>query len=261
MTGQPRSVVVTGGAGNVGRLLVPRLAKSYDVTVADRQPLELGEPAVRGLVGDLEDRQFAGEVVDAADAVVHLAGVPAPNATWQRLRGPNIDLTVTLLDAAVAAGVKRVVLASSVHAAGAYVHEGKVPVDPAWPAAPCCLYGASKAWQEVIGCTYAYRTDLAVISIRLGLAHKPPPWVRNLPLWLSPDDMCQLVDRALAASDVRHGIYHGVSANTRQLVSIDNAVAELGYRPVDDSEQFARTAQDDGKPPLCPPSPLPTLTT
>ena len=63
--------------------------------------------------------------------------------TWPDLRRPNADAVVTLLETARELGVRRVVLASSVHAMGGYVLACERLVDPAWPVAQCCDYGAT----------------------------------------------------------------------------------------------------------------------
>lgn len=233
-----RLVVVTGAAGGVAGLLRPHLRAGFDVRLVDRRPPET--PAVSGeecVVGDLASPEFAASVVAGADAVVHLAGLPGPRSAWRELLPANIGLTATVLDAAVAAGVPRVVYASSVHAAGRYDLEGRTPVDPSWLARPCCMYGASKVACEASGSWYSDRYQLAVICLRLGWVQPRPRTPRALTCWLSPHDLGELVGCALRA-EVGYGIYFGVSANTRNHWDITNARADLGYRPRDDAERF-----------------------
>ncbi|MER6950978.1 NAD-dependent epimerase/dehydratase family protein [Nonomuraea sp. NPDC000554] len=70
--------------------------------------------------GDLADRGFAERLCAGADAVVHLAGNPRPGDDWDQLRGPSIEMATGVLAAAAEAGVRRVLLASSVHVLGGY---------------------------------------------------------------------------------------------------------------------------------------------
>lgn len=222
------TVLVTGAAGRVAGLLLPYLA-DLPLRLTDRlAPPEL--PGAEAVRGELTAPGFAASVVDGASAVVHLAAVPHPGTSWDGLVGPNLAGVAALLAAAVEHRTPRLVLASSVHAMGGYLSAGRVPIDEEWAPAPCCPYGATKAFVEAAGRAHAHRTGASVVSLRLG-AVQPEPFTAGLrPTWLGPDDLGQLVARALTA-DVGSGVYHGVSAGSG-VWSIDRATAELGYRPV-----------------------------
>jgi nucleoside-diphosphate-sugar epimerase len=238
-----RIVLVTGAAGRVGGQLLPGLG-DYDLRLLDRRPPDDPHDA-EVLIGDLSDRRLLARAVDGVDAVVHLAGEPDPDADWADLEGPNVDGFVALLGAAQEHGVRRVVYASSVHAMGRYESAGRYPIDPTWAPAPCCPYGATKAFDEAIAGVFAHRSGLSTIGLRLGATEPEPYAARQLPGWLGPADLRQLVVRALEA-DVRDGVYAGVSANTGGRWSLDTARAELGYEPVLDSARWAGAVQDDG---------------
>ena len=69
-------VVITGGAGFVGRAVVSAFAgRGHPVTVVDRRPHP--DPAVCSVVGELTEREVITEAVGAADVdgVVHLAAI------------------------------------------------------------------------------------------------------------------------------------------------------------------------------------------
>ncbi|MEU5674465.1 NAD(P)-dependent oxidoreductase, partial [Micromonospora sp. NPDC047753] len=120
----PRRVVVTGATGKLGRAVVAHLrAAGVDVLAVDRA----GGRDPRDVDGEflLVDLTDYGQVVEAftggadehaggVDAVVHLAAVPAPglmsNATTF---ANNSAATYNVFAAARAAGIKRVVWASS----------------------------------------------------------------------------------------------------------------------------------------------------
>ena len=218
-------VLVTGAAGGVAQMLVPGLVESYDLVLTDRVPTP------GGVQGDLANRDFLAKITIGVDAIVHLAANAGPGATWDELRVPNIDVVAAVL----AAGVPRVVLASSAHVMGQYVAQGLVPVDPDLPPAPCCAYGATKAFAEALGRAHAYRTGTSVVALRLGATTPEPPASSALGAWLGPADLRQLVIRGLEA-DVRYAMCPGVSANTRTQWDVRNAI---GYRPVLDSEPYA----------------------
>jgi UDP-glucose 4-epimerase len=236
MTARPM-LLVTGAAGKVATRIRPRLADRYRLRLADVSPPTDVTPDNDVLVADLLDLDVVAAAVAGVDAVVHLAGNPRPTADWVALEPANVRMTQQLLEAACRAGVSRVVLASSVHAAGAYIRDTDIPVDPAWPAKPCCLYGASKAAGEAIGAMYATRHGMPVTCLRLGYAAPQPKSKWSLAMWVSPRDLAHLIDRALGFGP-DYGVYFGISDNTRSLWRIDNARHELGYHPVDNAERY-----------------------
>ena len=84
-----------------------------------------------------------------------------------------------------------------------------------------------------------------VICLRIGWALERPHTEFARQLWLSPGDLERLVVAALL-SNVRFGIYYGVSNNTRSHWSIENARADLGYHPLDNSEMFSTSTEPSG---------------
>jgi len=121
-----KNVVVTGGSGKAGRALVRELLEhGYRVLNVDLVPS--ADPLCHFLKADLNDmgqavdalRRAAGTVerrrgFELADAVVHLANIPAPGlapdaTTFQN----NLMTTYNVFSAATLLGVKRVVWASS----------------------------------------------------------------------------------------------------------------------------------------------------
>lgn len=243
-------LLITGAAGGVGQLLLPGLIGKYELTLTDIVSIPNVE-GTRTILGDLTDAGFAAEATAGVDAIVHLAANPNPQATWEQLLGPNIRLVTTLLDAAATNGVGRLVLASSAHAMGQYMWHGRRPIDPAWPVAPCCPYGATKAFVEAVARAHSFRYGARIACLRLGATFEKPN-ASMLDGWLAPEDLQQLVCRCLAA-DLTFGIFHGISANTRSSWDINNARNELGYAPVRDSEEFAGSVGPDIDGSLCAP--------
>ncbi len=106
-------IVVTGGSGKAGRWVVRDLREhGYDVLNVDAR--HDGSAHGLCLVADLADDGQAYEALRGADAVVHLAAIPAPD-----IRTPaetfriNTLSTYNVFAAAEANGLKRVVWASS----------------------------------------------------------------------------------------------------------------------------------------------------
>lgn len=231
---------MTGAAGRVGRIVVPRLRTAWqlrllDVARADELPGEW-------VTGSVADAETMIEACRGVDAVLHLAGI-AVEDTWDRLMEVNVGGTRTVLDAARVAGVRRVVLASSVHVVGFWPAGKPVPAD--CPPRPDTFYGVSKAAVEALGSLHHSRFGLDVICVRIGSCFARPVDRHALGLWLSPGDAGRMVEACLTAAAPGFRIIWGVSANTRGRCSLREG-EQLGYHPVDDSEPFA-AAPSDGR--------------
>lgn len=233
------TVLVTGAAGRIAQAVCPGLVEA-GLTV--RGTDVAGLPAdVPGITADLADPAAGpvlAELLDGADAVLHLGAIAAEDS-WPRILAANIDATQRVIDAARAAGVGRVVLASSNHATGFT----RRPADgTALPATalprPDTFYGVSKVTMEALGALYVERHGMDVAALRIGSFADRPTAPRHLATWLSPGDAVRLAHAALTAPAPGFATVWGISANTRRWWSLDEGAA-LGYHPVDDSEDFA----------------------
>ncbi|MFD5213625.1 NAD-dependent epimerase/dehydratase family protein [Microbacterium sp. NPDC058345] len=149
-------VVVTGGAGRLGRSLVAGLAdRGHDVVSFDRaasDSVQLTDAEQR--VIDLTDADATARALgDAkADAVIHLAAIAVPfSAPEDVILRTNAALAMSVLGGAVRAGVGRVVAASSPTVLG-YGSPGwlpdRFPLDEQTAPRPSHAYALSKLLVE-----------------------------------------------------------------------------------------------------------------
>lgn len=236
MRRMPQTVVITGAAGGIGTILRSRLARPDRV-------LRLHDIAALpdGWTAPLTDAGVLDELLKDADTVIHLAGQSRESAMRDVLEN-NAYGTYCLLEAMHRAGVKRLVLASSNHAVG--FHERAAdPLAAGIEVSPDTLYGWSKAAVEAMARLYSSRYGLEVIAVRIGICVPRPVTVRQLALWLSPDDCGRLFDACLTAQAPGYRTIWGVSRNTRGFLSLAEGQS-LGYSPLDDSEAFASEVTD-----------------
>jgi uronate dehydrogenase len=237
-----KSVLITGAAGRIGRVLREGLKDRYRLRLHDRAAL-IPSPGEFAFAGDVTQLDHMVEVADGSETVVHLAGNPDLDAPWDAVLEANIRGTYVVLEAARRSGVQRVVFASSNHVTGYYEIEGTC-TGPAAACRPDSLYGVSKAFGEDLGRYFVDRFGLSVICLRIG-SFQSESSVRSrradriLSTWLSHRDAVQLIRRSIEAKSVRFGIYYGISNNTRAFWDIRNARDELGYDPTDNAEDYA----------------------
>ncbi|MQY08122.1 NAD-dependent epimerase/dehydratase family protein [Actinomadura macrotermitis] len=228
------TVVLTGAAGRVGSALRPRLRESVRrLVLVDRAPLRAETPAEEARQADLDGPAAVAAVIEGADAVVHLAGVPDEAPLDELLTG-NVLGTHHVLEAARRTGVRRVVLASSNRLTGGYPMSETV--GPHAPPRPDGLYGVSKAAVEALGRLYADKFGLDVVCLRIGSFEAEPTSERELATWLSPRDCAGFVQAALTVPAPGFLAAYAVSANTRRFWELSDG---LGYRPRDDAEAYA----------------------
>jgi hypothetical protein len=169
--------------------------------------------------------------------VVHLAANPSPSATWDSVIEDNIRGTYHVFVAAKAAGCRRVIYASSIHAVSGYPADYQVHTND--PVNPGDLYGVSKCFGEALARYMAEQEGLSAIAIRIG-AFQPqssaeqPGSIGMLDAWVSRRDLDQLIHRCIEAENVQFAVLHGLSDNRFKRLDITDARELVGYEPQDD---------------------------
>ena len=151
-----RRVLLTGAGGLIGRAVAPLLPSGWDLLRTDLRPAD-GVSAL-----DVTDADACRAAFTGVDAVVHLAAVPDPDASWEQLLPANVLGAHQVAAAAGRCGVRRLVLASSLQAvsampAGTQIRSTDAP-------RPANLYGATKAWAEALGSWVAATTATSVVA-------------------------------------------------------------------------------------------------
>ncbi|MEK7373074.1 MAG: SDR family oxidoreductase [candidate division NC10 bacterium] len=153
-----RHVLVTGGAGYVGAVLVPKLlAHGYRVTVVDLYIFGeaalasvSGHPELRQVKGDIRDRALLERELTGVDAVIHLACIsndPSFELNPALGKSINYDAFLPLVDISKDRGVRRFIYASSSSVYGIRQEES---VTEDLPLTPLTDYSRYKALCEEV---------------------------------------------------------------------------------------------------------------
>jgi nucleoside-diphosphate-sugar epimerase len=168
-------IVVTGGSGKAGRWVVHDLREhGHDVLNVDTR--HDGSPHGQCLVADLADPGQALEALAGADAVVHLAAVPAPNLrpSAETFR-VNALSTYNVFAAAEAHGLRRVVWASSETVLG-YPFDTPplfAPIDETIEPRAESSYALSKVVGETMAVQFSRRTGIPFVGLRISNIIEP----------------------------------------------------------------------------------------
>jgi len=230
-------VLITGPGGRIGPHLLPLLREHFALRLLDLKPLtrESDDEVVQADISGLEQLKRA---CDGVSAVVHLAAISDEADFMSRLLPVNIVGTYNVLEAARMAGVRKVLLASTGQTVLCYP-KGEW-VTPEMPPRPWTTYACTKLFGEALGRLYSDRHGMSIIVLRICYFRSYDDPLLRIPghdvqrEWISPRDLAQLITKCIR-SEVKFGIFFGVSDNTGRFWDISNARELVGYEPEDNA--------------------------
>ena len=260
-----RKVVVTGACGRMADLVLPELRERYDLTLLDIRTTNPAGQEVDGVqIVDLldRDRDAYRRFFTDAYAVCHFGFVQAQKPEERFFAElANVEMAYNVYQVSWEEHVRRVVVASSNHAADYYeplILDKKMDgVTPDMQARSDNYYGWAKDAYEHLGFVFAVGKvngrPLENVQIRIGAPRETdgercaPGDLRCihrfLAAYMSRRDMAQLFVKSIEAEDIRDErgvpfqIFYGVSDNPHACWSLVNARQVIGYEPQDNSEE------------------------
>jgi nucleoside-diphosphate-sugar epimerase len=224
-------IAVTGGNGKAGRWVVRDLREhGHSVLSVDlrHDPWEWDD---RCRIADLTDYGQAVEVLAGADAVVHLAAIPAPGirpaADTFRI---NATSTYNVFAAAEANGLGRVVWASSETVLGLPFDTPPLfaPVDETIEPRPESSYALSKVAGETMAAQFARRTGVPHVGLRISNIMEPGDYAAFPGYWADAQlrkwNLWGYVDARDVAQACRLGLAADVAGAEVCIVAADDTV-------------------------------------
>ena len=232
-------ILITGTSGRVGTQIIPLLRQHFALRLLDlKPPAPSGDDEV--LQGDIQDLALLRKACDGAKALVHLAAVSDEDDFMTRLLPMNIVGLYNAFEAAREAGVRKVLFTSTGQTILNNPKEAWITTDI--PARPSTIYACTKLFGEAMARYYSDAFGMSMIVIRLCWFQAYDSAALRQPLeinrqWCSPGDLTRLIVKAIA-SDVKFGVFFGVSNNTGRRLDIRNSQEMIGYVPQDDSATY-----------------------
>lgn len=243
-------ILITGGAGNIGRELVKRSLAAggevvvFDIPQANYEGLE-GVKGVSVIKGFVNDMAAVAPAVQGCDAVIHLAALmPHLSTDREKTMSVNVGGTKTVLDAIAQEGRDiHFVFSTSVSTYGDTTAE-QPPITTDHPQHALDLYAESKIEAEklVLASGIPY-TMLRISGVVMPMFYDPNPW-QFMPEqrveFVSRDDVATSLFNSAVTKEARNKIYNiaggkewqmtGRQWAERHLSVIDFPVEEAVYK-------------------------------
>ncbi|MEM6384861.1 MAG: NAD(P)-dependent oxidoreductase [Pseudomonadota bacterium] len=218
-------VLFTGGSGKAGRHAIAYLLEQgHSVLNVDKVPLDA--PGVDNRIADITDAghmhdvmqsyaNFAelkpGTGVPAFDAVVHFAAVPRILVTGDNeCYRSNVMGTYNVIDAALKAGIRKVIFASSETTYGICFWDGEkkpdyLPIDEEHPTVPMDSYAMSKVVNEATARSFQARSGADIYGLRINNVIEPHEYRQDFPGYIAdPDTRLRNIFAYIDARDLGH---------------------------------------------------------
>jgi hypothetical protein len=247
MSDNSKKILMTGATGFVASIMLPKFLEKYDMTLLDTRDINSDGDAMSGVkVVDLSnsDQLKYAHFFQDIDTVVHLAYMRRSGPALEHFKTEkrNVDMAYNVLRAAYESNVKRVIIASSNHAADWYEHNlihnnKKDMVYPYELPLSDNFYGWGKATYEHLAFLFAtgalgdsgdegfITTDnflhgnsgtsrkMEIVMIRIGAPRKilfddyigkPAIFKRSLGAFISSRDLIQLFEKSVEAENIEN---------------------------------------------------------
>ena len=246
LASKKKNVLILGGLGTIGKILTYGLPKiKYNLVISDKIP-EVEQQNNNYIKIDVTNfDELIESIPKNIDVIINLIAIPEQDDIVDtKTMNEMVDLYIkgvyNVFLASVNLGIKRVIFASSNHVTDHYEKDGKsllgkkITTDD-YPLSKS-LYGCLKLCGESIGFAFHVNNNLSVICLRIGTVpiDEYSTLLENDRVKrtiMSKKDTIDLFEKSIL-TNVKFGIYYGVSDNPDSPWSIENTIKELEYKPM-----------------------------
>ncbi len=222
-----RTILITGSEGIIGSVLRHGLGGKYRIRGVD-------------LPEDISHYEVLWAQMAGVDTVIHLArrfSQADPIARRMRIYPENVRIDVNVFTAVVRAEVKRLIVASSVHADNHRDPAAVGPLSIPGSYSPATPYGVYKLVEEEVGKALSKQFGFEFVGVRFGGVTRDnsvKTGAGQTATWLSHGDLLSAVEACLSVEPVsgRSTVFYAVSNNAD---GIHDTTNPFGWRPKDDS--------------------------
>lgn len=220
-------VLITGSEGIIGSVLRRGLGDRYEIRGVD-------------LPQDISRYDALWAQMAGVETVIHLARRFSPDDPVERrmrIYPQNVQIDVNVFTAVLRAGVKRLIVASSVHADNHRHPDLVEPLTIPGSYSPATPYGVYKLVEEEVGKALSKQFGFEFIGVRFGGVTRDgsvKTGAGQTATWLSHEDLLRAIDACLRVEPVpgRSTIFYAVSNNADRIHDTTNP---FGWRPRDNS--------------------------
>ena len=191
------------------------------------------------IVGTLTSEADVGRAMAGVATLIHLAATPDDADFLAEIVPNNIIGVYNVFEAARAAGVKRMIVASSGQVVWYQRMTGPLPVGIDTQPTPKYWYAAAKMFLEAAGRSFAEKFGIEVIAVRLGWCPRTPeqveeiraePWAQDV--YLSPGDAGRFFACAARATlPQKFAVVYATSKPRHPLYDLETTRRLLGFEP------------------------------
>ncbi|MEE2812722.1 MAG: NAD(P)-dependent oxidoreductase [Candidatus Thermoplasmatota archaeon] len=250
-------VVITGSAGLIGGIVHDHLrALGHEVIGIDR-PHQAWLDAGRNTEDEMAPSRVAIEmelstcsdeqltsIFEGADALIHLAGDANPSNEDSSMLKNNIEVTTAIFRCALAAQLRRVIVASSglaqvgleaLFSEGGPFHGTLIGVEHG--VSPTSTYGVSKVYAELLAEMHARVHGMETIAVRIGtvIPNEDEHWIRGGRLQATAflaEDVRRFFEAALSAPLNGHLLTAAQSDSPGRFLDLEPGMTTLGWSPI-----------------------------
>jgi NAD+ dependent glucose-6-phosphate dehydrogenase len=224
-----RMVLITGSEGIIGSVLRRGLSDKYQIRGVD-------------LPQDISRYDALWAQMAGVQTVIHLARRFSPTDPVERrmrIYPQNVQIDVNVFTAVVRAGVKRLIVASSVHADNHRDPDLVELLTIPGSYSPTTPYGVYKLVEEEVGKALSKQFGFEFVGVRFGGVTRDDSvktGAGQTATWLSHDDLLGAIDACLRVEPVpgRSTVFYAVSNNADRIHDTTNP---FGWRPKDNSAE------------------------